>query len=120
MVRNAFKEQCKPVSEEIMDKNIIASVYVDYEVPKSVSKVRKQQLLNCGCPKKPDVDNIQKAIFDALNGIAYKDDSQIVCATIFKAYGLENRIEIDFTYTDYEYGKVINLEEKKKESEVNG
>ena len=28
--------------------------------------------------KKPDIDNIEKIIEDALNGLAYKDDSQIV------------------------------------------
>lgn len=27
--------------------------------------------------KKPDIDNLQKLVFDAMNGIAYRDDSQI-------------------------------------------
>lgn len=43
------------------------------------------------CTKKPDCDNIAKIICDALNGVAYKDDSQIVDIHIRKHYtdGLE-------------------------------
>ena len=46
---------------------------------------------------KPDADNIAKAVCDALNGIAYKDDKQITCLTVDKVWaedGIE-RIEID-------------------------
>lgn len=43
--------------------------------------------------KKPDVDNISKIILDGLNGIAYKDDKQVVCLLVNKFYG-EPRIEV--------------------------
>lgn len=33
---------------------------------------------------KPDVDNIAKAVLDALNGVAYGDDSQVVELTVKK------------------------------------
>lgn len=33
---------------------------------------------------RPDIDNIQKACFDALNGLLFKDDSQIVSVTATK------------------------------------
>ncbi len=36
--------------------------------------------------KRPDADNILKAIADGLNGVAYDDDAQIVKATVRKAY----------------------------------
>jgi Holliday junction resolvase RusA-like endonuclease len=36
---------------------------------------------------KPDGDNMLKAVGDGLNGIAFKDDSQIVCAKVTKQYG---------------------------------
>lgn len=35
---------------------------------------------------KPDNDNIEKAVCDALNGIAYKDDSQIVHSEVRKVW----------------------------------
>lgn len=39
--------------------------------------------------KKPDGDNVLKAVCDALNGIAYIDDSRIVEHKIVKLYGEE-------------------------------
>ncbi len=46
---------------------------------------------------KPDSDNIAKIVCDALNGIAYKDDKQIISLTVDKVWaddGIE-RVEID-------------------------
>jgi Holliday junction resolvase RusA-like endonuclease len=37
--------------------------------------------------KKPDFDNIAKAIADGCNGVAFPDDAQIVSAIIKKHYG---------------------------------
>lgn len=37
--------------------------------------------------KKPDLDNLTKAVKDALKGIAYKDDSQIISCMALKRYG---------------------------------
>ena len=39
--------------------------------------------------KKPDLDNVMKIVCDALNGIAYKDDVQIVNAKICKRWSSE-------------------------------
>jgi Holliday junction resolvase RusA-like endonuclease len=44
--------------------------------------------------KKPDIDNIEKIIFDALNGIAYNDDSQIVSCWADKFYSTVPRVEV--------------------------
>ena len=35
---------------------------------------------------KPDTDNIAKSILDSLNGIAYKDDKQVVDLRVRKQY----------------------------------
>ena len=47
---------------------------------------------------KADADNIAKAVCDALNGIAYKDDKQIVSLTVLKVWtdGIE-RVEVDIS-----------------------
>ena len=47
---------------------------------------------------KPDADNIAKIICDGLNGIAYKDDKQIVSLTVLKVWtdGIE-RVEVDIS-----------------------
>jgi Holliday junction resolvase RusA-like endonuclease len=36
--------------------------------------------------KKPDADNICKAVCDAMNGIVYKDDAQVVSLHFTKRY----------------------------------
>lgn len=44
--------------------------------------------------KKPDFDNIAKIAVDALNGIAFVDDSQICVAHVSKEYSASPRVEI--------------------------
>lgn len=44
--------------------------------------------------RKPDVDNIEKAVLDALNGIAYKDDARVHRTSGAKFYGAPPRLEI--------------------------
>lgn len=59
-----------------------------FPIPKSTTKkdrekIRKKELFPT---KKPDADNIAKVICDALNGVAYHDDTQVVKLTVRKAY----------------------------------
>lgn len=66
-----------------------------FEIPKSASKKAKLEMLMNGRPtKKPDLDNVLKAVADALNGVAYSDDSQIVRATITKYWSETPKAEI--------------------------
>ena len=44
--------------------------------------------------KKPDCDNIAKIMLDALNGIAFPDDSQITCLLVMKFYSDHPRVEL--------------------------
>lgn len=44
--------------------------------------------------RKPDTDNIIKSILDPLNGVAYKDDSQVCKISGLKIYGEEPRVEV--------------------------
>lgn len=37
--------------------------------------------------KRPDAENLAKAVLDAMQGVVYRDDSQIVRLTIAKDYG---------------------------------
>lgn len=67
-----------------------------YSIPKSVSKKKVAQMLSGEIrpTKKPDLDNIAKVIADALNKIAYHDDSQIVELTVKKFYSEKPRVEV--------------------------
>lgn len=46
---------------------------------------------------KPDADNIIKAILDALNTYAYKDDAEVVSVTAEKRYSTTPRVEVTLT-----------------------
>lgn len=71
------------------DAQLDVVITAAFPIPKSVSKA-KRILMEQGKilpTKKPDCDNIAKSILDALNGIAYRDDSQVVSLTVQKFYG---------------------------------
>lgn len=44
--------------------------------------------------KKPDMDNIVKVVADALNGVAYHDDTQIALLSASKIYSDEEGLDI--------------------------
>ena len=44
---------------------------------------------------KPDADNLAKFVLDALNGVYYKDDSQIYYLCIEKKYGDEDSVRVN-------------------------
>lgn len=73
-----------------------ADIKAYYRIPKSDSKNKRQLKLDGKIrpSKKPDVDNIIKAVLDALNGVAYTDDAAIVEANIKKYYSNDPRIEL--------------------------
>jgi Holliday junction resolvase RusA-like endonuclease len=58
------------------------------QVPESWSKTKKAQALTGAVmpTTKPDIDNVEKAVFDGLNGVAWKDDVQVVQVTKRKRY----------------------------------
>jgi Holliday junction resolvase RusA-like endonuclease len=65
-----------------------ALISVYYPIPKSTSKKKALQMIDGKIypTKKPDIDNIVKAIFDAMNGIVFIDDSQVVSLSVHKIY----------------------------------
>lgn len=68
--------------------------YSDKLYQKRIYAIKNGQELPC---KKPDIDNVIKIILDALNGIAYKDDCQVVEVIAVKKYTEETeRVELEF------------------------
>lgn len=81
-------------------------VYVDitayYKIPKSASKKKTTDMIMgfVKPTKKPDLDNIAKIICDSLNGIAYKDDSQVTKLIVRKFYDTSPRVEVRMKHGD--------------------
>jgi Holliday junction resolvase RusA-like endonuclease len=61
------------------------------QYPKTMSKKKRLTALPV---TRPDWDNLSKAVCDALNGICYRDDSQLVQVRVTKFYGDEPKTVI--------------------------
>lgn len=80
--------------------NVCIAIDAYFPIPASWSKKKKQQALDGEIrPKKPDWDNIGKAISDALNGIAYVDDAQTYDARVIKRYGEKPCVKVAIEIT---------------------
>jgi Holliday junction resolvase RusA-like endonuclease len=76
---------------------LVMSIRVFRSMPKSLSKKLNEQA-EAGQIRpttRPDADNYLKSCLDALNGIAYRDDSQIVSVRVDKFYSTKPRTEIE-------------------------
>jgi len=94
-VRNEYKKQA--FNHRFPDDAPLKiEISAFYGVPKSASKAKKEEMLlgKAKPTKKPDLDNVIKIIADSLNGIAYKDDAQIIEASIRKHFSEFPRVEV--------------------------
>ena len=96
-VKNCFIQQFPEHNPMIYEgKELQIKIVAYFEIPKSKSKKFKEQAIN-GIRRpitKPDTDNIAKNIKDALNKIAFPDDSQIVTEIIEKRYSERPKVEV--------------------------
>lgn len=80
----------------IFDAALIASFR--FYVPRPKSHYNSKGELKANAPafvtKKPDVLKLARAVEDAMTGIVYRDDSQIVQEHLFKSYGEPARCEV--------------------------
>jgi Holliday junction resolvase RusA-like endonuclease len=76
------------VAEYVFEKPLRAEIEVYKQMPKSFSKIKKQRAIagEIRPLTRGDVDNYSKNILDALNGIVYPDDKQIVELSVKKFY----------------------------------
>lgn len=70
-----------------LETPVAVYIYINHAIPASYSKKRKEACFNrFERPKKPDLDNVAKSFLDAMNGIVYKDDVQVVSLHVTKRY----------------------------------
>lgn len=87
-IRRAWQEK----HGSMIEGPVAVSVVFMLKMPETWSKAKKllaqdQEVLPT---KKPDVDNLVKTVFDALNGMAYDDDKQIVELSARKVYACKS------------------------------
>lgn len=87
----------KAAGGEYMGEMVLqVNIQAFYPIPKAFSKA-KRIAVNNGILRptsKPDCDNIVKVVLDALNGVAYYDDKQVVSVSCNKYYGERGYLHI--------------------------
>ena len=76
------------------DTPLFATITAIFPIPSSLSKKRRALFNGKRHCKKPDADNVAKAILDALNGVAYRDDSAVSSLLVYKSYGDDARVTV--------------------------
>ena len=76
-------------SSEPLESPVSVYLYARIPIPASYSKKKREACISGDIrpTKKPDIDNIAKAFLDAMNGIVYLDDKQVVSLHVTKVYG---------------------------------
>ena len=79
-----------------LEKRLSVKIVATFKVPKTTTKKDREQIEKglISPTKKPDIDNIVKIILDALNQMAFKDDTQITKLEVEKVYGEEEKVYV--------------------------
>jgi Holliday junction resolvase RusA-like endonuclease len=83
----AFRDECKLKRVELPENYHVVFVM---PMPKSWSAKKCEQMNGLPHRNKPDKDNLEKALLDAI----YRDDSQVWDGRVTKIWGYEGRIYI--------------------------
>ena len=79
-----------------LEGRIKVSIIAYFSIPKTTKKADINEMLenNISPTKKPEIDNIVKAILDSMNKFAFKDDNQITKLEVEKKYAIEDKVYV--------------------------
>lgn len=94
LVRLSVQQQQRGLKPFDKDVPLQADIIAYFPIPKSTSKKRYNMMVEGKIrhTKKCDADNLAKSILDALNGIAFYDDSQVCELSVSKLYSDNPRV----------------------------
>lgn len=94
---NAFRKLETKNTKKLLKSPLKVKLLIYRSIPKSDNKKLKNKKQNNDVLPivKPDIDNVFKAVTDALTGIIWQDDKQIVNAEIAKRYSDVPRVEVE-------------------------
>lgn len=75
-------------------KQIEGPVHVTVKAYFKIAKSRKDLNEGDWHTQRPDLDNLMKIVKDGLNGVAYKDDSQVVFLDGMKKWSREEKVDV--------------------------
>ena len=81
---------------KMLEGRIKVSIIAYFSIPKATKKSDINEMLdnNISPTKKPDIDNIVKAVLDSMNKFAFKDDNQITKLEVEKKYAQEDKVYV--------------------------
>lgn len=91
-IRQTWKERYSDRAPMVGD--LAVEIIARFRMPVSWSARKRQRTEGSHCRKKPDADNIAKAVLDALNEYAYADDAQVVELKVSKRWASAGSVEI--------------------------
>lgn len=103
---SSYKEKYGTLDHYAFNKSskIFANIKIYFELPKScygkkgLNKDGREKIDGVYCTTHKDIDNIVKIVFDALNGVCYTDDKQVVFLVAEKLWTTDlPRIEVELT-----------------------
>ena len=101
-IRNMAIAQMRNQKAEKIEGAVNMNIIYAFRRPKSLSKKERNEIdggKNIPKTTKPDIDNLTKAILDALNGIVWKDDAQVTQINIQKVWSAKDQIEVEIWET---------------------
>ena len=96
----------------LMERPVMITVMQCFPIPKGASKKEAQLMRDYrivpSC--KPDIDNVLKVVLDGLNGVAYRDDTQVVCVVSERCYADNPCVEVIVEEIDAEFRRKAKAE----------
>jgi Holliday junction resolvase RusA-like endonuclease len=99
-----FEETISLYAKKAMGSNpptkdmVTVTVKFFYKRPEKFPKYIKERIdrgeIVAGKPTRPDIDNLAKGVLDAMNGIVYVDDGQVVEINISKLYSNQEEVYV--------------------------
>lgn len=89
--RSVVALEAKLTMDEVQDQSLIegaVAVEILFQFVPGKTVKRKEMTT------KPDVDKLSRAILDALTGVCWKDDSQVVELRVRKQYGVADLVRV--------------------------
>lgn len=98
-----IREYYQSQTDDFYDTAIKVRLVFNMPIPQSTSK-KKRELMVAGIIKctvhNGDADNLTKAVTDAINGVAYRDDCLITKLTIIKKYASDGNVGTELTISE--------------------
>jgi len=94
LVATIAEQEMANIRATVTEKPVSVYIIAHFAIPKSTPKKRIAEVLSNPPKTKPDVDNIAKIVLDALNGIVFADDRQVVSCTVEKVYSESPCVEV--------------------------